>query len=88
MSEAVCEICENLLSCDTHHIHSLSKGGKDSKGNKCKICPNCHRKVHNGDIIIEGKFMTSAGFKSIWRNKNEKSITGLHDPKVWINGKK
>jgi len=81
-----CEIreCNELINIDNHHIHSLSKGGKDKKWNKCKLCPNCHRKVHMGEIIIEGRFQTTNGNMIVYRNKNEKSITGLPDPPVWL----
>ena len=81
-----CEICSKIEHCDNHHIHSISKGGKDTRGNKCRICPNCHRQVHKGDIIIEGRFTTSTGIIPVWRKKDEPSITGLCDPPVWIYG--
>ena len=83
-----CEICNKLEHCDNHHIYSLSKGGKNMLGNKCRLCPNCHRRVHMGEIIIEGRFATSDGIIPIWRKKGEESITGLSDPPVWIWSKK
>lgn len=83
-----CEICSEILTCDSHHIHSLSKGGNDTTYNRCKICPNCHRKVHTGVIIIEGNFRTTNGISLVWRNKGEESITGMVDPLVWIYGSK
>lgn len=82
----ICEICNEQTECDKHHIHSLSKGGSNIESNKCKICPNCHRKVHKGKLIIEGIFTTSNGNTLIWRNKGEESITGMPDPVVWIYG--
>ncbi len=83
-----CEICNILAYCDKHHIHSLSKGGRNTPGNKCRLCPNCHRTVHIGKIIIEGRFTTSKGVIPVWRNKGEESITGLPDPDVWIYSKR
>jgi len=76
--------CEEKLKLDSHHIHSLSKGGPDKPWNKCRICPNCHRKVHMGEIIIEGRFETTKGNVIIYRNKGEESITGFDDPPVWL----
>jgi len=76
--------CEEKIKIDNHHIHSLSKGGKDKPWNKCKVCPNCHRKIHMGEIIIEGRFETTAGNTIVYRNKGEKSITGFQDPPVWL----
>lgn len=85
-----CEICGKEISTDTHHIKSLSKGGEDKPSNKCKICPNCHRLVHLGQIIIEGRFLVLSKEESgnilIWRKKGENSITCVKDPEVWICG--
>jgi hypothetical protein len=87
-----CEICgNNNVKLDTHHIKSITKGGNNSKSNKCRICPNCHRLVHEGKIIIEGRFLTSGcngKTELIHRKFNEKSITNSVDPEVWIYGMK
>ena len=81
----ICEICkDNVPITDTHHIHSTSLGGSNHIWNKCNICPNCHRKVHVGEIIIEGKFSTSNGNIVVWRDKNTPSITGVTDPEVFL----
>jgi len=79
-----CEICENPTPITRHHIHSLSKGGKDKPYNKCSICPNCHALVHYGNIIIEGRFETTNGNKLIFRDKGQESISGIQDPSVWL----
>ena len=90
MTINICEICGEEISTDTHHIRSLSKGGKDIPSNKCKICPNCHRLVHLGYIIIEGSFLVLSKEESgnilIWRKKGDESITGIKDPEVFIYG--
>ena len=77
-----CEICKeynDLL--DKHHIMSRRYGGTNKK---CYICQNCHRKVHIGQIVIEGRFMTTNGNVIIFRNASEPSITNNEDPKVYI----
>lgn len=72
-----CEICEtqNKKVIDKHHIiprtdprthHGLS--------NLAIICSNCHRRVHAGEIIIEGVFMTSIGQKLFWHYDGEPHI--------------
>ena len=88
----ICEICKKIINTDTHHIRSLSKNGTDKLFNKCKICPNCHRLIHVGEIILEGRF-TSTNCKHgstelVFRKKGEPSITGVKDPEVWIYGQK
>lgn len=84
----ICEICKKEIQTDTHHIQSVSKGGSNLYSNKCEICPNCHRLVHNGNIILEGRFLTTdcknGETELVWRRKNEISITGLKDPDVWL----
>lgn len=46
-----CSICNwNDCSCDIHHIKHVKDGGDDSHKNLTYICPNCHRKAHNGQI--------------------------------------
>ena len=81
-----CDICHKIIPLDRHHIQSTCYGGPNIEWNKCRICPNCHRKVHYGIIIIEGWFATTSkrGKSLIYRKKDEESITGFPDPKVWI----
>jgi hypothetical protein len=71
-----CEICGKRTYLEKHHIISKSKGGSNHKSNLTNICSECHTLVHRGDIIIEGKFMTSQGAKIIFHNQNESSLTG------------
>jgi len=80
-----CEICKIMFkSYDDHHIHSTSLGGLNCASNRCRICPNCHRSTHNGEIIIEGRFSTGIGNIIVWRKKGEPSITEMPDPPVWL----
>jgi uncharacterized protein YlaI len=82
-----CEICEIVTYLDSHHIESKSYSGVDAVYNKAHICPTCHRRVHMGDIVLEGKFQTTLGIKLIWHEKGEKSITG-NEPRVYVYGRK
>jgi len=58
-----CLICEendyNIL--DVHRIVPGSEGGKYKKWNMVCLCSNCHRRVHSGEIEIEGKHMSTSG---------------------------
>ncbi len=81
----VCEICSAKdVSLDKHHIHSLCYNGSNKPFNLSFICPSCHRKVHEGTIILEGKYSSTGGIILVYRNKDEESITGDTDPPVWI----
>ena len=83
-----CEICntKDILT-DIHHIKSKSKEGENELYNKAELCPNCHRLVHQGKIIFEGRFLTTDcklnETELIWRVNNESSITNIIDPSVY-----
>jgi len=79
-----CEICGCLHYCDRHHIQSKSKGGNNKWSNICNLCANCHRAVHMGDIIIEGRFLTAHGYQLIYKRKNQNRITSGELPEVFI----
>ena len=82
-----CEICHGKFkSIDKHHITSRSYGGSNLKSNLANLCCNCHRKVHTGEIIIEGKFPSTGenGLTLIHRKYNEPSIMNLPLPKVFL----
>lgn len=87
-----CEICNNQILTDVHHIHSVSLDGPDVPWNKCELCPNCHRLVHLGDIVVEGRFFTSdclpGETELVWRFKEESCITeNVNDSKVFLINK-
>lgn len=68
-----------------HHIVSRCYGGTNDKHNLCKLCPNHHYEVHNGNLIIEGWFMTTEGMKLLSHLNNETTITGGENvDKVYI----
>lgn len=84
-----CNVCEEWFnSLDKHHIQSRSKGGSNKKQNIIQVCANCHRLIHIGEIVIEGKFPSTeqGGFTLIFRNKEEPSIMNLPLPEVYIIG--
>lgn len=53
-AKGICECCEKNAPfsvegepyLESHHIHWLSKGGRDTIENVSGVCPNCHRKLH------------------------------------------
>ncbi len=92
IKQNICEICKSKLLTDTHHIQSKSKNGSNQLHNICELCPNCHRLVHEGKIILEGRFLTSDcklnETELIWRFTNINSITNTNDPEVYLYTKK
>jgi len=89
--ENKCEICKTKLLTDIHHIQSKSKNGSNQLHNICELCPNCHRLVHDGIIILEGRFLTSDcklnETELIWRFNDNNSITNFNDPEVYLYSK-
>lgn len=79
-----CEICGMNDARHYHHIQSKSKGGNNKQENLCGVCPNCHDEVHRGIVVLEGKFLTTAGMKVIWHKKGETPITGMPLPEVYV----
>lgn len=78
-----CEICNNNYHHE-HHIVSKAFKGSNKKYNRCNLCGSCHAEVHLGNIIIEGRFLTSEGYMVIWHKKGEPSITGMESDKVYL----
>ena len=47
---------------DCHRILPGTKGGTYSSDlNSLILCANCHRKVHSGAILVDKKYMSTAG---------------------------
>lgn len=58
-----CYVCRNddYSVLDVHRIIPGEQGGKYEEHNCVTLCANCHRKAHNGQIIIDRKYYTSSG---------------------------
>lgn len=78
-SKGKCEACgqpapfinkKNEPFLEVHHLRRLSDGGYDHPEHVAAICPNCHRRVHNG---IDGK------------DYNEKLIQKIHQKEKRLN---
>jgi len=81
-----CEICEDdSVLLDKHHIISKSKGGSNKAYNIAHLCPNCHRRVHTGDIILEGRFESTLGNVLVYHLKGDQQfITDRDLPNVHL----
>ena len=70
-----CEICGEKDSKILHRHHIIPRcddrcSNKDS--NIAILCPNCHTKVHEGDIIIIGVYQSTNNLKLMWFKKGGK----------------
>lgn len=69
-----CEICglENKEILHRHHIIPRVDSRSTNKDNNLAIlCPNCHSKVHTGELIILGVYASTDGKTLVWYNFNE-----------------
>lgn len=71
-----CDICYEVGYLEEHHIRGRKIKNANNMFNIANICPNCHYKVHLGEIIIEDWLKTSQGRKLIWHKKGGDSLTG------------
>lgn len=70
-----CEICglENIAILHRHHVIPRQDPRSTNGDNNIAIlCPNCHYKVHTGELIIIGVYRTTAGLNTIWFKNGEK----------------
>jgi len=51
-----CQYCgKKHIKLEVHHIIYRSRGGTDNENNLITLCEDCHKAVHNGDIVINKK---------------------------------
>lgn len=71
-----CEYCGSKINLNTHHINfqkdcenGFSKNNSSIKKNGINnlivLCEECHKKLHNGEININNKILTSEGIEII-----------------------
>lgn len=70
----MCAVC-NRLAEDVHHIkfqcsadnnNMIGHIQKDTKSNLVSLCKECHNRVHNGNLIIQGYIQTDKGIILDW----------------------
>lgn len=72
-----CEVCKetNKKVLDRHHIIPRTDPRcTDLDSNLAIVCANCHRKIHAGEVIIEGVYQTNVGKKLFWHNSGDTPI--------------
>jgi len=81
-----CPICETRQILVGHHINGREIPDAESLFNKAYICDNCHKKIHMGQIIIEGWFQTTLGKELFWHKLEEVNFTGTETKPYIIPG--
>ena len=58
-----CRICKDPCYeiLDVHRLKPGAEGGEYVLGNVVAICANCHRKTHEGKIVIDRWYPSTAG---------------------------
>ena len=58
-----CTFCneDDMKTLDVHRIIPGESGGTYCERNSVVVCANCHRKIHGGRIVIEGKYYSTSG---------------------------
>ncbi len=80
-----CDICNQKHILVEHHIEGRKIKNYQSEKNRCYVCDNDHRLIHEGKIIVEGWVGTSTGTKLMWHYNDEPSLTGNDKTTYIIN---
>jgi hypothetical protein len=73
-NKVYCEVCGELNKKILHRHHIIPQCDKrcsNKDKNIAILCPNCHTKVHEGEIIIIGLYESTDGLKLMWFKKGE-----------------
>lgn len=71
-----CEVCgeDDISILHRHHIIPRCDDRCTNKDSNIAIlCPNCHTKVHEGEIVIIGVYLTTNGLQPMWFKRGEKA---------------
>ena len=71
-----CPVCKTPQILVAHHINGRDIPNFNHPSNLADICSNCHTKIHNNHIAIEGWFQTTSGKELLWHSVNDESFTG------------
>lgn len=74
--EKECDICKAKAFLEIHHINGREIPDAERLYNLCSICPNCHKAIHFGSIIIEKWASGFDGDILLWHKKGEESLSG------------
>jgi len=74
--KAKCLICNKQHPLEEHHIAGRKIPNCNHPSNLCNICPNCHTRIHLGQLILEGWFKTTNGTELLWHKIGQENFSG------------
>ncbi|WP_408182410.1 HNH endonuclease [Paraburkholderia dipogonis] len=72
--------CRTILF-ELHHITYVAEGGKDTADNLIALCPNCHSRVHSGQIhedSVRASKMMAVAINRAWTKETATSLLFLN----------
>ena len=76
LSQGKCQFCDetDYAVLDVHRIVEGQDGGRYTDFNTVVACACCHRRIHDGQIVIDRKYSTTGGFQLLhyWENGEER----------------
>ena len=72
-----CDICHEPNYLDVHHIGGKNIPNAEHRSNLANLCQNCHRRVHEGNLIIIGHILGSDGYSLVWAKAGELSVDDI-----------
>lgn len=74
--EGKCIFCglDDYALLDCHRIQPGEEGGEYTESNTIVACANCHRRIHDGQIVVDRKYPSTSGsfVLHFWENGEEK----------------
>jgi len=83
-----CEICGNKDTTILHKHHIIQRkeiGTSNDNFNLCVMCPNCHSKLHRGEIKIIGIYPSTKAPNNrtvIFEHNGKANVEGITEPYV------
>ena len=66
-----------------HHINGREIRNANAPWNIAWVSPNIHDQIHQGEIVIEGWFMSTKGRTLLWHRVGEQSISDDAKPPLY-----
>jgi len=62
-----------------HHLRGRKVPKYNQPANVACLCGTCHDEIHCGEIVVEGRLMTTSGMQLFWHRRGEESFSGREE---------